>query len=778
MIPSLIFTLITSIYIFQKIYSNKVDQGAMEIENIIEINSAKIVSKLEAINHIILITSKLIGDLDATSVDARQQSNNALKSMLVDENIYNAWMVFEPNAFDGKDFKHTKDYPGASSGRFLMSYIVVDGKIVVSQNLDESTLNNPQLSDWYIHPRDTGKSIGYIERKKLNSHNDKLNEAPINTLSLVSPIFRHGKVIGCIGVDVTFMLPNHVDSRFGYNNASVSMFYPDGRVFYSPDMTYTNDNVSTLFSHTDKIKEAMHKGEPIFLHNEHNGFLNTDAFTYFKPIKIDLFKKSLYLHVAIPETEILGDTFKMFGVLAICFIALLFLFLLLLAYVVGQITKPINSIALATDAISLGLLETEIPVSTKAIHEIDSLSRTLRKIVEQFQVYQIMQEKYQLNQFLDASLMEVIKNSKNINVTFAGICSTLQLFYWNKVRIVVLVDNRPIFTDSLSDFYYHYLLAPLVQNRKLTFFNSFSLAQHKLTFFEKDVVSICVVTLEKNETFIGYIILENTNITQSLSITDETALLHVQQVLAYWLLDIDISQISLGLEKVYNDEISLDIYQGVLSPKSIEPEILYEDPLLNVAQKIEGLDIADAISAVGGMQEIVSKSLKLTARLLPDFIHTVSELLALEDFKNFAIQIHGMKGSLKNIRANKLSKLANDLERAAYESNFDYCKQQFPTFLTAVSAFSDELNAIMIEDDVVKKAGDQQLLISVLENAQSAADDFESTVALAYMSSISAYTFGKTEDILIEKICNALEEFDCDMAITHILSLKELLPWI
>ncbi len=778
MIPALIFMLISSIYLFQKVYDNRVERGAMEIESIAEINVSQIIGKLENAHNVVTLTAKLIENIDYAALNSREKSNGAVQAMFINDNVYNAWVAFEPNAFDGRDAEHKADYAGAPSGRYIMSYVMVDGKATVVPDMDETILDNPAECIWYTEPRDTGKSRVDIENGVSVAYDYKVEQQPRYTLSIVSPIYRDGKVIGCVGADVVgiMKLSNGIESMLGYNETSVSIFYPDGRVFFSQDPQFLNQDLASLrFVNAYNIKLAMLKGEPIFLHNEFNPFLNTNAFSYFRPIETPLVDTTLFLHVALAEQIVLGNTLTMLVILGVCFAIVLLILTLLLSHVVGQVTRPINTITKAADAISYGLLETEIPVTDNAIKEIDALSRTVRRMVEQFQIYRIMQEQYQLNQSIDISLADVIKTAKDNETIFAGICNALQEeFHWNKVRMVVMMDKKPMEAETMREFYYHPLLYPMIQDRRLTFFNTFSLAHNKLTFFDQEVVSVCALTFERNKELAGYILLENTDKNQPMYGTTELALLHVHEILSEWFAKQDFSKKE---DDQFTDEY-MNMQDAVVEPESSqEPqETLYDDPLLNIAKTIDGMDIDGAVEALSGMTDIVSKSLKLTARLLPETLTYVKQLLEDEDLLNFATQIHGLKGTFRNIHVKKLGELAEKLEHAAKESDLAFCQNHFPQFLENATTFSNDLNAIIPKDNSDSKPlGDNEQLLTVLAEVESAAEDFDSELAQKHLKTVLEFSFGEDADTQIKQILSALEEFDCDAACTHILSLKGLL---
>jgi HPt (histidine-containing phosphotransfer) domain-containing protein len=66
---------------------------------------------------------------------------------------------------------------------------------------------------------------------------------------------------------------------------------------------------------------------------------------------------------------------------------------------------------------------------------------------------------------------------------------------------------------------------------------------------------------------------------------------------------------------------------------------------------------------------------------------------------NFAINVHGMKGSLANIGAMEISALAKDLEFAAKDANSAFCASNLPAFLEKLQGLQQKLIEAFAEED-------------------------------------------------------------------------------
>jgi HPt (histidine-containing phosphotransfer) domain-containing protein len=203
--------------------------------------------------------------------------------------------------------------------------------------------------------------------------------------------------------------------------------------------------------------------------------------------------------------------------------------------------------------------------------------------------------------------------------------------------------------------------------------------------------------------------------------------------------------------------------------------------LISALDKIEGLNTAAALETMGGLTEVYEKTVRMFARLTPETIEKMNGELAASDMKAYAIDIHGMKGSLRNIGSFDLGDIAYKLEMTAKSGDEAYCKANYPDFRELLTAFHGKIADTIADFDAKaapggtqgKQAGEKPFLLENLEKAAAAADGFDANEANTFMKKIAEFTYGGEIDILIDDIIKALEKFDCDSAMPIMSKLKE-----
>jgi CheY-like chemotaxis protein len=86
--------------------------------------------------------------------------------------------------------------------------------------------------------------------------------------------------------------------------------------------------------------------------------------------------------------------------------------------------------------------------------------------------------------------------------------------------------------------------------------------------------------------------------------------------------------------------------------------------------KIGGISIQRCPEHFGGNEALFVEFLRSFTSNIPDLIKAAR--IGAEDMKNYAIYIHGIKGSCCNICADELSAKAGELEKAAKAEDFDF----------------------------------------------------------------------------------------------------------
>jgi PAS domain S-box-containing protein len=117
----------------------------------------------------------------------------------------------------------------------------------------------------------------------------------------------------------------------------------------------------------------------------------------------------------------------------------------------------------------------------------------------------------------------------------------------------------------------------------------------------------------------------------------------------------------------------------------------------NKLENIEGLSIMTGLERVAGQRDVFEKSLNLMQKEIDKCSRNLSEFLAADDMRNFCIEVHGIKGSLANIGAMKLSADAYELEKTSDLGDSALCAHNLPRFLKELQIFNDGLKEAFAE---------------------------------------------------------------------------------
>lgn len=754
--PSLlIFGLLSAFIVYAASHFANV-WAELELKGISEINAADLTGRVNSVQISILSAVSTLETIDAQSADGRERADNIVKALFENPHVYNAWLAYEPEAFDGRDSEHTVDYPGAPSGRFIRSYVMQDGQIVTAPDMDETTLDDPDESLWYVKPRDTGSFFTDAHSEVPNMYDYGLGEDPVCTMAFAAPIYRDGRVIGCVGADMDFDVTTLVADRT--KHAAVAVFYPDGRVFFSQDPEFASDSVDTLnFDAAQKIMSALSGGSSLFLPNEYSMFFNTHAFTYFQPVSVSYTDK-LYLYTAMPRSAALKGLepvfIMIFGIVAASFIFVLFM----LVYVKRRISDPIKSLMLAADAISLGDLETEIPSFSKSRDEIGVLSRSLQRMVEQFRVYILQLEQTQEEEIITSRIDDLMLTS-SISEVMKGVSALLcEQFGVDKAMAVCLSEGSAhifsrregaverIGVESPPDFLYHTQIMPMIQGKKLLLMNAYIISGQSMDFLNKETRFACILPLRDDRTMLGYIILESKREKTPFSSKVELILCSIAAPLAAFI-------------------------KYKPSPDETAQESIISESRRSV-RDVEGLDSATAIETMGGMEDLYEQALMLMAKLLPQAIERLDACIS-SDMAAFIIEIHGLKGSLNNVGAYGLGAEAASIEKAAKDGD-SLCSESYASFKDRLTEFHRRfLNALKSERG--KLPGDVRELVGVLPETEAAADRRDRGAALLLLRPMNEFSFDPETDALLLEVLNSLETLEDDKALADIRSLRERL---
>jgi HPt (histidine-containing phosphotransfer) domain-containing protein len=139
---------------------------------------------------------------------------------------------------------------------------------------------------------------------------------------------------------------------------------------------------------------------------------------------------------------------------------------------------------------------------------------------------------------------------------------------------------------------------------------------------------------------------------------------------------------------------------------------------LILAAHVEGLDAGKGLERFGGDGKSYMESLRSYVVHTPELLEAVRNTEVLADY---AITVHGIKGSSRGISADAVGAKAEELEYAARAGDLDLIKEKNDRFILAVEEFIADLSGLLdiLEGNLHRPRRDapDPVLLAMLRNA-------------------------------------------------------------
>lgn len=345
-----------------RLVSEKVEKDSIES---LKFEGAKIAGEFDSkLKEKLKASEIMMQMLEKNASGSRDDVMNMLENVLAKDNeIIDAWVCYEPNAFDGKDNKF-QNYKGHdATGRFNTNCNRYSGSIRFDPGVD------PDISEYYTYPKNNLKSLitePYLYEGILLS-------------TFTVPIIKNGSFIGAGGLDMEL---NYIDA------------YVDAIKVLESGYAFAVSNSGIFLASRDngnigvkKISDVLKLEEPglveqinSFVKDGKDGYiqyydeiLGESAYMIFSPIKTT--KWSMIL--VAPEREIFQDIAS----LRLILIGLTILAILIMAglvyYMSDKITKPVAKVYKLAEELSLGHVDVRADVKGE-----DEIARMAQKLDE------------------------------------------------------------------------------------------------------------------------------------------------------------------------------------------------------------------------------------------------------------------------------------------------------------------------------------------------------------------------------------------------------------
>lgn len=180
---------------------------------------------------------------------------------------------------------------------------------------------------------------------------------------------------------------------------------------------------------------------------------------------------------------------------------------------------------------------------------------------------------------------------------------------------------------------------------------------------------------------------------------------------------------------------------------------------------IPDLNAELAIAGIGGSESMYKKVLDKVMSLLPANVEEMDKFLHEdEDLGAFAIKVHGIKGSLRQIGCPRLADLAYALETESKAGNREYCDRHYVGFREELLHFYEQVDSIMrtgenTAENGESAPGDINEYLDVLTQVKDAAAGYDSSAAISSLSPLLKINFGGNADILLKKAAKEFESY-------------------
>ena len=175
------------------------------------------------------------------------------------------------------------------------------------------------------------------------------------------------------------------------------------------------------------------------------------------------------------------------------------------------------------------------------------------------------------------------------------------------------------------------------------------------------------------------------------------------------------------------------------------------------------LDLSAGIKN-SGSAEAYLPLLRIFYDSIDEMEHAIEGFYADRNLKDYTIKVHALKSSARIIGAKDFGEEAQLLENAGKAGNMDYIRAHHEKFIETYRGFKAPLAAVFaaaqLMDDTDKPEADMELMASVYEEMQAAAEDMDCDRLEDILTEMDEYRIPAADAELYKKIRQAVEHYD------------------
>lgn len=316
------------------------------------------------------------GVREADDIIARKTAIRMIKNTLnSNKDLLGAWVVFEPDAFDGKD-KEFINAPGHNeSGRFMPYWNKANG----SMQLSSPSVSEAERPDSYYRRTLQSNKTTIMEPVEYTVSGKK-----ITLVSICAPININGQTVGVAGVD--YPMDAFVELSRKANplkDGYIWVLANNGVVTAHPDKKQLGRNVSSVFG--NEILHQIKNGEKV-LKKRKSITKKINCFYQFTPVLFENGMPPWSLVSVVPEATVYKDA-KTIRNISILIGVLSVLAVCCILYWIGHklVSEPVIKVMTGVKEIAQGEGDLTKRLSIKNNDEIGELAHWFNKFLDNLQ---------------------------------------------------------------------------------------------------------------------------------------------------------------------------------------------------------------------------------------------------------------------------------------------------------------------------------------------------------------------------------------------------------
>ncbi|MBN2259057.1 MAG: response regulator [Clostridiales bacterium] len=409
------------------------------LENSVKVSELELAKKIDHISNVnsnIVNTVKSISIIE-NSTNKREVLEDFISSTLKNHvNILGVNVIFDKNAFDGRDADFSGDDKYLPDGQYV-SYYTLSGN-----NMLTTPIVGYEGYDFYNDAKDD------LEITVSNPYAFIIDgkEEVITTIS--EPIYLNDVFVGVIAVDVAIEFIDLLLEEYANDNDSIFVISDSGDIIaHHEDVNLDQTNIDDFDFDFETIKNSLENQAMI-------SRINNDKYEVINKIESEHVKTQWYVIYRTDMATLIESTVNTTYKSVVIGLLTLFLAMVAMYFLVNRITKPIVKFTKNLDEFNIDEVNQEIEVVNNTVLEVDLLTQSYRALLNQLNKNKIERDKKDWMQKSLIGIGEISQNNTNLEKFLDELLSFTVKIFGGQVGVAYLLDE--IGKDSRYSFYSSY----------------------------------------------------------------------------------------------------------------------------------------------------------------------------------------------------------------------------------------------------------------------------------------------------------------------------------